>query len=243
MKVIPVVDVLNGVAVHAVMGKRKEYKPLQSVLTNSVDPVEVAVAFKTRGFSTVYLADLDAILGKRPDLTLYSRIVDQTGLNLMVDAGVTDVQTAKTLQNSGVTKVIIGTETMKTKKCVTEAIQQLGADHVIVSLDVKNNRLLTQPTFEGSTDPLELLAEFRTLGVLEFILLDLARVGSGDGANTVFLKEALGILKEGIYVGGGVRNLADLLEIKELGVSGALVATALHTGKLDIANLIQAKLL
>ncbi len=242
MKAIPVIDVLNGVAVHAVMGKRKEYKPLQSVLTNSVDPFEVAVAFKTLGFSTLYLADLDAILGKKHDLLLYSRIADQTGLNLMVDAGTTDVQTAKKLQNSGVTKVIIGTETLQTKKFITKAIQHIGADHVIVSIDMKNNNVLTQPTFDGPTDPLELLSEFKALGVLEFILLDLARVGSGEGANTDFLKKAV-TLQDGIYVGGGVQSLADLLELKKMGISGALLATALHTGKIDTASLKQANLL
>jgi len=225
------------------LGKRKEYKPLQSVLTNSVDPVEVAATFKTLGFSTLYLADLDAILGKKPDLHLYGRIAEKTGLTLMVDAGVTDAQTAKTLQKSGVTKVIFGTETLQTKKCITEAIEQIGADHIIVSLDMKNNRLLTQPTFKGSTDPLELLCELKALGVLEFILLDLSRVGSQEGAVTDFLKRAASSLKDGIYVGGGVRNIADLLELKELGVSGALVATALHTGKLDSAKLSKAELL
>ncbi|MDR2707803.1 MAG: HisA/HisF family protein, partial [Nitrososphaerota archaeon] len=63
MNVIPVIDVLNGIVVHAVRGNREEYKPLQSLLTFSVDPVEVATVFKLQGFSTLYLADIDAIQG------------------------------------------------------------------------------------------------------------------------------------------------------------------------------------
>ena len=55
MKVVPVIDILNGVVVHAVRGKRSEYKPLQSSLSNSVDPVEVAKNFKKLGFSELYV--------------------------------------------------------------------------------------------------------------------------------------------------------------------------------------------
>ncbi|HLN90033.1 MAG TPA: HisA/HisF-related TIM barrel protein, partial [Candidatus Binatia bacterium] len=62
MKVIPVIDILNKVVVHAVKGKRNEYKPIQSILCRSVEPLEVAKAFRTLGFSEVYVADLDAII-------------------------------------------------------------------------------------------------------------------------------------------------------------------------------------
>lgn len=243
MKIIPVIDVLNGKAVHAVRGKRKEYQPLNSVLTASVDPVEVAAAFKTLGFTELYLADLDAILGKQPDFHLYNRISDQTGLKLMVDAGVTDTQTANTLRISGVEKVIIGTETLKTASFIQNAVQQLGKDHLIISLDMKNSQVLTQPNFDGPTDALQLLRKFKTLGVSEFILLDLARVGSSEGANTVFLQEASTVLGDGVYVGGGVRGINDLLELNASGVSGVLLATAFHTGKITAAGLKQAGLL
>ena len=242
MKVIPVIDVLNGVVVHAVRGRRKEYQPLKSVLTASVDPVEVTLSFKALGFSELYLADLDAIQGKQPNFDLCSRI-SQTGLSLMVDAGVTDTETAKMLQTCGVSKVIIGTETLQTHAFIKEAIQQLAGNHVIVSLDMKNGKVLAQPNFDGSTDVLKLLGEFRALGVSEFILLDLARVGSGEGVNTALLKEALKVLGNGVYVGGGVRNLEDLLELKKLGVSGVLLATALHTGKIGVSDLKYAGLL
>jgi phosphoribosylformimino-5-aminoimidazole carboxamide ribotide isomerase len=243
LKIIPVIDVLNAVAVHAVRGKREEYQPLKSVLTASINPVEVATVFKTQGFSTLYLADLDAILGKKPNLALFSSIAEHTGLNLMVDAGITDIQTAKTLQKNNISKVIIGTETLQNKNFVKQAITQLGADQVTVSLDMKNGKVLTQPNFDGPTDVHELLGEFKALGVSEVILLDLARVGSGEGVNMDFLKQALAVFGDGVYVGGGVRNFEDLLELKALGISGALLATALHTGKISVESLRQARLL
>ena len=71
-----------------VRGKRNEYQPLQSILCKSVEPLEVAKAFKTLGFSELYIADLDAITGGSVNFQVFKRIAEETGLKLMVDAGV-----------------------------------------------------------------------------------------------------------------------------------------------------------
>ena len=240
MKVIPVIDILNGVAVHAVRGKRKEYQPLQSILCKSAEPLEVAKAFRNLGFSELYVADLDAILGNQGNLHVLKRIPKETGLALMVDAGVTTLEQAEKLLQSGVSKVIVGTETLVSKSFVGEAVKRFGSDHIIVSLDMKSDLVLTKAEFEGPQEAIVLLREFEKMGVSQVIVLDLARVGSGEGVNVDFLKDVLGLAVD-VYVGGGVRDIADLIELKRLGVAGVLLATALHSGKISIANLKQAE--
>jgi len=101
LKVIPVIDVLNGIAVHAVRGKRKEYQPLQSILCKSVEPLEVARTFRKLGFNELYVADLDAILNCSLNFQTLKNITDETGLKLMVDAGVTAIERAQKLLDSG----------------------------------------------------------------------------------------------------------------------------------------------
>jgi phosphoribosylformimino-5-aminoimidazole carboxamide ribotide isomerase len=88
-----------------------------------------------------------------------------------------------------------------------------------------------------------LLREFKEMGVSGVIVLDLARVGSGEGVNVDFLKKVLEDVPIDVYVGGGVRDIEDLVELKNLGVSGVLVATALHSGKISMDDLKQAGLL
>lgn len=244
MKVIPVIDVLNEVVVHAVRGRRNEYKTVKSVLTSSVEPVEVAQTFKALGFRELYLADLDAIMGRQqPNIRLYECITEATGLKLMVDAGITESSSAKKILNSQVAKIVIGTETLKSKKFVQEAIRRFGAEKLVVSLDLMQNKVLTQPCFDGCTDALGVLGEFEALGILEFIVLDLARVGSGEGVNVEFLKLALKNSRSSVYVGGGIRNLDDLAILRKIGVSGVLLATALHSGKISISDLKKTHLL
>jgi phosphoribosylformimino-5-aminoimidazole carboxamide ribotide isomerase len=243
LKVVPVIDILNGKAVHAVRGKRKEYQPLQSTLCNSAAPSEVAKAFRNLGFSELYVADLDAIIGGNANLEVFRCMAQETGLKLMVDAGVTTFEQAQKLLESGVSKVIIGTETLRSKRFVGEGVKRFGSDHVIVSLDMRGDHVLVQAGFDGPQNALALLHDFAKMGVSQFIVLDLARVGSAEGVNVDFLKKVMGELQLDLYVGGGVRDLADLLELKRLDVAGVLLATALHTGKISVADLKQARLL
>ena len=243
LKVIPVIDILNGKVVHAVKGKRSEYKPLQSILTDATEPLAVAKAFKNLGFTELYIADLDAIIDCSTSFKLLKQIADETGLAMMVDTGITNVERAQTLLDNGVSRVIIGTETLQNKSFVAEAVKTLGGESVVVSLDLKGEKVIVRLGFSGCVDPMCLLRDFKAAGVSGVIVLDLSRVGSGEGVNIDFLRKALGQGGMDIYVGGGVRGIEDLVELADLGVSGVLVATALHTGKITVEQLRQAKLL
>ena len=243
VKIIPVVDVLRGIVVHAVRGRRKEYQSLKSVLCESTDPVDVAVALRAFGFNELYVADLDAITGGYPNFSLLRRVEAKTGFKLMVDAGITTLKAAEEVIDSGVSKVIIGTETLLYTNFVADAITSFGSNKVIVSLDLMGNSVLNRFKSDTPADPMKLLREFQDIGVSQIIVLDLAKVGSGEGINKPFLKDVLGKIKAKVYVGGGVQNVKDLLELKDLGVHGVLVATALHLGKIPSEELKRAGLL
>jgi len=243
VKIIPVIDILDGIVVHAVRGIRKEYQPLKSVLCASADPVDVARALKGFGFAEMYVADLDAITGGHTNFTILQQIVDETGFELMVDAGITDLARAKRVLESRVSKVIIGTETLGSIGFVAEAVEFFGSEKIVVSLDLMGDKVLSKLEFDKSKDPVVLLREFQKMGVAQIIVLDLARVGSAEGVNLPVLKRMLMNHNVKVLVGGGVRNIRDLVELKNLGVSGALLATALHSGRITLEELRLAGLL
>ncbi len=243
MKVIPVIDILGGIVVHAVRGRRNEYQPLNSVLCESTYPVEVAETLKALEFSELYVADLDAITGGCPNFSLYKKLADETGFELMLDAGVTSIEAAKKLFDSGVAKVIIGTETLMSTSFVAKAIESFGSEKIMVSLDSMRGRVLSKFEPDMLAEPIVLLRKFQEMGVSQIILLDLAKVGSGEGVNKLFLKEVIRKIEAKIYVGGGVQDIKELLEMKNLGLFGALVATALHSGTISPEKIKQAGLL
>lgn len=243
MKIIPVIDVLGGRVVHAVRGRRKEYQPLKSILCASTDPVDVAVALKALGFGELYVADLNAITRGQANFSIFKNIADKTGLELMVDAGIDDLKKAESVLESHVSKVIIGTETLPSASLVAEAIELFGSEKIMVSLDLMGDRVISGFELGALKDPVALLREFQEAGVSQIIVLDLARVGSEEGVNMFFLKEVVRNIKAKVFVGGGVRDVKDLVELKDLGVFGVLLATALHSGKISLEELRQAGLI
>jgi phosphoribosylformimino-5-aminoimidazole carboxamide ribotide isomerase len=243
VKIIPVIDVLRGRVVHAVRGRRKEYQPLKSNLCASTDPMDVAAALKALGFGELYVADLDAITGGQANFSIFKNIADKTGLELMVDAGIDDLKKAEIVLENHVSKVIIGTETLPSTSLVAEAVRLFGSKKVMVSLDLLGYQVISGFELGALKDPVALLREFQVAGVSQIIVLDLARVGSGEGVNVPFLREVLRNIKIDVYVGGGVRDIKDLMELKDVGVFGVLVATALHSGKISLKELKQAGLL
>jgi phosphoribosylformimino-5-aminoimidazole carboxamide ribotide isomerase len=240
MKIIPVMDLLAGVVVHAVRGMRSEYKPLRSVLCASAEPLNVALTFKALGFGELYVADLDAIMGERTDFSILEQIADATGLRLMVDAGVADLERSEKLLKSHVSKVVIGTETLHSIGFVGEAIKVFGRERVVVSLDLRGEKVESGFEFGGFRGPVSLLREFQRMGVNQIIVLDLTRVGTEAGVNMPVLKEVLRNFSGKVYVGGGVRDIRDLVELKNVGVFGVLVATALHLGRISLEELKHA---
>lgn len=229
-------------AVHAVRGRRKEYRPIESVLCASADPIEVAMAFKDLGFRELYVADLNAIVGDGENLVVIERIVEKTGLRLMVDAGAADIKAAKDLVDHRASNVIIGTETLTDTGFVEEAVHSLGPDRVIVSFDMKNGHLLSKFSLDKFPDSIDVLREFHRMGLNQVILLDLARVGTAEGVDSAFLRGVLESVNLKVFVGGGVRNIDDLVKLNEMGVFGVLLATALHSGNITVEEIVAAGL-
>ena len=237
MKIIPVLDLLDGIAVHAMRGERNKYRPLKSVLSPSPDPLELAKAFDSLGFDELYIADLDAILKDEENFSVFTRIVSETELSLMVDAGISDLRRAGRVLEAGASNVIIGTETLTDLGFAGEAVRALGEDRVIVSVDLKEGELLSRSERIRSMKPLRLAEALESLGVARVIVLDLARVGSEQGANMGVVEEVLGKTSVDVITGGGLRGIEDLEGARDIGVSAALIATVLHTGKLTAADL------
>ena len=63
MKVIPVMDLLNGEVVQGKGGRRNEYQPFSdSIISNNPEPISVAKSFNEKlGLDWFYIADLDRI--------------------------------------------------------------------------------------------------------------------------------------------------------------------------------------
>ncbi len=224
MRIVPVLDLKGGVVVHARRGQRAEYAPLSSPLVDGSEPVAVARALcAVCRTTTIYVADLDALAGEpvnEPILTALAEVAEP-----WVDAGAITPEAAAALERAGVARSVVGTESLGPGAEVTPP--------AVLSVDLRDGRLISQDPELAGRAPAAVVPLARALGVTELLVIDLARVGSGSGPPLDAVAELASALPGAeIYAGGGVRDDADLRALESAGAVGALVATALHEGRI-----------
>jgi HisA/HisF family protein len=224
MQVIPVIDIRNGVAVRAIAGDRKNYAPLRTSLAATSEPLDVARGLTTlHPFAAIYVADLDAIERRGNNRASIAAIAKALApARLWLDAGFTRARDAAAWRSLENVDLVFGSETLEEGDSLRDDKQ------AILSLDFSAQGFLGDPR----------LYDDESFWPDRLIVMTLARVGAKQGPDVSRLQNiAARAGGRRIYAAGGVRDLDDLLALKEAGAAGALVATALHEGRLTPADL------
>ena len=221
VRVVGVIDLKAGAAVHAVRGERERYRPVG-------DPLSLARTFRDAlGLDELYVADLDAIGGGGGQNAIIAELAREA--RVMVDAGVSEPERARALLDLGAHRVVVGTETLTGADALDRLLAELG--EIVLSVDLRDGRALSRDPRLAGLPALDAVARLHRAGLREVIVLDLARVGSGMGPDIRLIAELHAAFPGlELLAGGGVRDAGDLRALADAGAAGALVATALHRG-------------
>jgi HisA/HisF family protein len=243
MRVIGVVDLLAGRAVHARAGQRARYGPVEAVAGSSIAPGDALalahIYIDRLGLSELYVADLDAILYGTPPQAIVAAVT-ALGVPVWLDAGVSSTSQARRANDAGASYVIVGLETLSSFDALAEICSGLGGQRVAFSLDLRDG----WPVGQAAADvpPPLIAARAAVAGAGAIIVIDLARVGTGSGFDFETIARVRDAAPESLLLaGGGVRGPDDLVRLAESGCDGALVATALHDGRLGVPELAMAR--
>ncbi len=222
-RIIFVLDILKGNAVHAIRGERAKYQPIQSKVCSSSNPLEIVSELKP---AEIYIADLDRLQHFGNNFELIKKISAKA--KTMVDIGAENMDDVRKCAEIAKT-VILGTETASLDLIKTAAEQFPGS--INVSIDIKNGEVLIKDT---RIEPHELVKLLNGYDIRDIIILELSKVGTSAGIDTDFLHSVVELSTHNVLLGGGIRDMADINALKEIWVSGALVATAVHNGKIPV---------
>jgi phosphoribosylformimino-5-aminoimidazole carboxamide ribotide isomerase len=227
MNVIPVIDLMDGVVVRARRGERGSYQPIRSGLAAGSGPLAIAAGLmRLAPFRTLYVADLDAIRGRGGHERVISALAAaHPRVEIWADRGETDAEALAERAALGDTVAVVGTEAFEDERTLGHA---LAASRGVLSLD---------SAAAGPLGPASVHQD-PALWPDRVILMTLARVGAGEGPDFEWLARVLDMAGgRKIYAAGGVRDAADLAALAMMGVAGALVASALHDGRITASDL------
>jgi phosphoribosylformimino-5-aminoimidazole carboxamide ribotide isomerase len=247
MRIIGVLDLMDGRAVHAraTDGGRRAYQPVRAVagvVLDAGDAIALARAYLERlGVRELYAADLDAIRGGGPQRVLTNGVA-RLGAPLWLDAGVRTAADASDALASGASRVVVGLETLPSFDALADICRAMGSERVAFSLDLRDGAPLgADETIEPGASAHTLAARAVDAGAGAVIVLDLARVGTGAGVDLALMHRVRAAVPHvALFAGGGVRGPDDLTQLSDVGCDGALVATALHDGRLGAREVAAA---
>ena len=228
LDIIPVIDLRHGLVVRAVMGRRELYRPIVTPLSRTAQPEEVVQGLlRLHAFATIYVADLDAIEGSGDNTCVVMGLRRRfPHLDIWTDNGIAAGEAVRRWLDENRGTLVLGSELQATS---TVARSFVDEPRLVLSLDFRES------VFQGPADLLDPSHWPRRV-----IAMTLARVGGEAGPDFERLAELRRIgPRQHLHAAGGVRGRQDLLRLAEMGIKGALVASALHDGRLGASEIAE----
>jgi phosphoribosylformimino-5-aminoimidazole carboxamide ribotide isomerase len=233
MKIIPAIDLRDGRCVRLRQGD------FGAETVYSDDPARVSESWQQQGATWLHVVDLD---GARSGASVHTATIRDicraATVPVQVGGGMRTLEAVESTLAAGARRVVLGTAALEDPAMLAQALR-LWPDQIAVSLDARDGLLTTHgwltETSRRATTVAEALA---SAGVRCIIYTDIARDGTLGGPNFAAIRAIQQVAGEDVEVlaSGGVGSLADLLQLRELGVAGVIIGKALYTGDVSLAG-------
>jgi len=236
MRIIPAIDIIDGKCVRLTQGDYAQKKIYNE------NPVEVAKEFEGAGLKYLHLVDLDgAKAGKVVNWKVVESICKATSLDVDFGGGIKTEEQITQLFDSGVKQVNLGSIAVKDPKKVTEWIKRFGSEKIILSADVKNEMIAISGWQENASISItNFLKDYVQHGIEFVTCTDIGVDGMLTGPNVeLYKKILLSFPQLHLVASGGVSNMEDLRELKQIGVDGVIVGKAIYEARVSLSDLVE----
>jgi phosphoribosylformimino-5-aminoimidazole carboxamide ribotide isomerase len=235
MNIIPAIDLKDGKCVRLFQGdfeKSTEY---------SNDPTEVARLFAELATTNLHIVDLDgAQTGEQKNREIVKAIAAESNMKIQLGGGVRDDVILKSWLDVGVQRCVIGSLAITQPDTVKAWITRYGGDKIVLALDVRydaqNEPIITTHGWTQDSDAtlFECIDDFMNAGLRHVLCTDVSRDGAMSGPNFELYKRVVRTYPElQLQASGGVRNIDDMNQLRQIGVPAAISGRALLDGKIS----------
>ncbi len=235
MRIIPAIDIIEGKCVRLTKGDYSTKKVYNE------NPVEIAKEFEDNGIQYLHLVDLDGAKSSHiVNHKVLEAIASKTRLIIDFGGGLKSQEDARIAFESGASQITGGSIAVKNPDVFMNWMKTYGSAKIILGADCIDRKIATHGWLEKSElDVVDFIKEYETKGVNNCICTDVAKDGMLQGASVDLYKEINKETKINLIASGGVSNMDDLFELKEIGCSGAILGKAIYEGKITLKELQQ----
>ena len=231
LTLLPAVDVQNGQAVQLTQGVAGSEKVFG-------DPLQAALRWQDAGAEWLHLVDLDAAFGRGSNAEVVASITAEMGLKAELSGGIRDDASLQRALATGCRRVNIGTAALENPQWCERIIGEHG-DRIGIAIDVKGSKLAARGWVREGGDWAEAVERLSAAGCATFVVTDVKSDGMLTGPNLDLLRDVAARTDAEVIASGGIAQLDDLRALRDLvplGVTGAIIGTALYVGNFTLTD-------
>jgi phosphoribosylformimino-5-aminoimidazole carboxamide ribotide isomerase len=227
--VLPAVDVLEGRCVRLAGGDRTQ------VTIEGGDPAAAVARFAAEGAPFLHLVDLDGAFSGTPTDGLVERVVGAAGaVPVQVGGGYRTLEAIEAALEAGAARVMVGTAALE-PGFVREGAARFG-ERIVVAVDARDGVVVAEGwTSSAAVSATELARGCAAAGVRRLLVTSATRDGSLAGPDLDLLGDVVEAAGLPVLAAGGIASLEDLARLRELGCEGAVLGSALWSGRISLA--------
>jgi 1-(5-phosphoribosyl)-5-[(5-phosphoribosylamino)methylideneamino] imidazole-4-carboxamide isomerase/N-(5'phosphoribosyl)anthranilate isomerase len=231
---LPAVDVADGKAVRLVQGEL-------GTETSYGSPLDAALAWQEQGAEWIHLVDLDAAFGKGSNRELLKEVTAKLDIKVELSGGIRDDESLNNALATGAARINLGTAALENPDWTAKVIAQHG-DKIAIGLDVRGRNLAARGWTKEGGELIETLQRLDKDNAARYVVTDVTKDGTLQGPNTALLREILDYTKKPVIASGGIAQLSDIAELRQLtniGVEGAIVGKAIYAQKFTLKDALR----
>ncbi|MBX7058145.1 MAG: 1-(5-phosphoribosyl)-5-[(5-phosphoribosylamino)methylideneamino]imidazole-4-carboxamide isomerase [Leptospirales bacterium] len=241
-QVIPAIDILDGKVVRLHQGDYGQTRDYRR------DPAEQLRQFVEQGAELIHLVDLNAARDgdravNREKIGATLQAARECKVRVELGGGLRDLSSIEAMLQLGVDRCILGTAAVKQPELVRSAVDQFGAEHIVVGVDALDGQVRVSGWEESSgVSVSQFLAQLEVQGCTEVIFTDISRDGALAGPALSALEAVLEWSGMRIVASGGISALSDLqtlIDLRHPRLVGVITGKAIYEGKLDLAEALR----
>lgn len=234
MKIYPAVDILGGRCVQLVQGRRES-------ATDFGDPLSRATQWLEEGATALHVINLDGAFGNaRANAALIRQLVSETGVEVQLGGGIRSIADATAWLETGVDRIIIGTLATEHPEVLGTLTGEYGSARIMAGVDARDGQIAVEGWQQTRGDFCTWATRFEEQGAGSLLYTNIDVEGLQQGIRLGPVKELISTVSIPVVVAGGVSSPADLQGLHLAGVAGAVLGSALYSGKITLEEALEA---
>ena len=227
MQIFPAVDILEGRCVQLVQGRREQ-------ATFYGEPESCAWRWIDEGAEALHVVNLDGAFGAAGrNATLIRRLIRETGVMVQLGGGIRSRKDAVAWLETGVDRIILGTLAVRDPEILSSLAREFGSSRIMAGVDARAGQVVIEGWQESAGDFLTWATRFEHLGAGSLLFTDVDVEGLQQGIRVEPVEQIVHSVSIPVVAAGGISSVEDLRILKRIGASGAVLGSALYSGKIQ----------